>query len=264
MKPRSILILLLVLAVAGVCVRLGFWQVARWREKRAMNVAMAAALRAPAIDLAFHFDHLAHLHGRRVRAQGRYDEAHQILLQARSHQGSPGVEVVTPLLFEGESTAVLVDRGWLYAADAATADPLECPEPGTRSVVGIVDSVRAGAGGRPIRELPRLLPELSGRSAAAVATPDSSTLYSARWLDRDSLQQRLPYVLLPIVIRQLPGPDVPDRPARRVPAPLNEMTHISYAIQWFLFAVIALVGSLALARSRSRRSIAPPFPGPRE
>ena len=56
----------------------------------------------------------------------------------------------------------------------------EFPEPGKLWVVGIAASIRAGAGGWPIRVLPRLLPEVSGGHAAP-ATPDSSILYSARW-----------------------------------------------------------------------------------
>jgi cytochrome oxidase assembly protein ShyY1 len=48
-----------------------------------------------------------------------------------------------------------------------------------------------------------------------------------------------------LLASQRPAVDEP------VPAPLPELTegpHRSYAIQWFLFAAIALVGSVLLAR----------------
>src|SRR5690606_11339868 len=50
---------------------------------------------------------------KRVTARGRYDSAHQILLDNMpSAMGQPGYRVVTP--FELDSGAViLVDRGWL-------------------------------------------------------------------------------------------------------------------------------------------------------
>jgi cytochrome oxidase assembly protein ShyY1 len=41
-------------------------------------------------------------------------------------------------------------------------------------------------------------------------------------------------------------------PRRSLPRPYNELTHLSYAVQWFLFAGILLGGSAALAWSRRR------------
>ena len=234
MKIRSLVVSVAVVAAAAVCVRLGFWQVSRWHEKRALNVALRAALAARPVSIQVAPASLDSLRGRMVEARGRYDETRQVLLGARANAGSPGVDVVTPLVLSGGSSAVLVDRGWLYAADAATAHPEDCSEPGDRSVLGLADALRRGAGGAPIRRL----------------AADSATLYSARWLDLDSLAGRFPYALAPFVIRQLPGPGLPEKPLRRRPQPLNEAMHASYAVQWFLFAAILLIGSAALAWSR--------------
>jgi surfeit locus 1 family protein len=233
MKPRTAIGALLVLAVAATCVRLGFWQLARLEEKRAANASLAAAMSAPPILVSGPTKES--VVNRRVSVRGSYDESIYVVLVARAHDGAPGVELVTPLVIEGESTAVLVDRGWIYAADAATAAPRTVAEPGVHDVVGIAESMRHGAGGAPLR-----------------VTPDSGVVYSARWLDLDSLQARVPWRLLPFALRQLPGPGVPDRPLRRPPQPMSEFTHVSYAIQWFLFAAILLVGSIFLARSRRR------------
>ena len=53
---------------------------------------------------------------------------------------------------------------------------------------------------------------------------------------------------LPFVI-QLAGPDPATRLPRRWPAPaFDNGPHLSYAIQWFSFAVIALVGTAVLIR----------------
>ena len=244
MKPRSIVLLLAVLAVAALCVRLGFWQVSRWHEKRALNVALRAALAAPPVPVESGAVPLDSVRGRKVVVRGRYDETRQVLLSARASAGSPGVDVVTPLVLAGGTTVILVDRGWLYAPDAATAQPEACSEPGDRVVLGFAEPLRRGAGGAPIRRL----------------ASDSTTLYSARWLDLDSLAGRFPYSLAPYAIRQLPGPGLPDKPLRRAPLSLNEVMHASYAIQWFLFAAILLGGSAALAWSRrgGRASVLPP------
>ena len=79
-------------------------------------------------------------------------------------------------------------------------------------------------------------------------------------VDPAALGDSLPYPLLPFVLQQLPA-DTPDAggaggAAPRVyrwPAPeLSDGPHLSYAIQWVSFAVIIVVGSVALARQRAR------------
>ena len=235
MKPRTIIVLIVVLGMASICVRLGFWQISRWHEKQAMNAKLHVEMASEAVPMRGGMS-FESARDRKLETRGRYDESRQVLLSARTNSGAPGVEVITPLITES-GKAVLVDRGWLYSADAANAHPEEYPEPGERAVIGMVEPFRHGAGGPPIRELP----------------PSSITRYSTRWLDQDSLSRRFPYPLEAFVLRQLPGPGVPVKPLRRAPHAYDEFMHVSYAIQWFLFAAIILGGSATLAWSRRRR-----------
>ncbi len=249
MKPRAVLAALLVIVVASVCVSLGLWQLRRLAEKRGLNASLHAALRAPAVPLGDTFLPLDAVRDRRVTARGRYDETRQVVLAGRVRGGSPGVHVVTPLVLADSATAVLVDRGWLYAGDAATARPQEHPEPGERTVLGLAQALARGVGDRSPVSL----------------EADTVTLWSARRLDLDSLAARFPYALAPYVLRQLPGAGVPAIPAREAPLPYDEMRHLSYAVQWFLFATILVVGSLILTRRRRPRADddldIPPVPG---
>ncbi|MBI5711545.1 MAG: SURF1 family protein [Candidatus Eisenbacteria bacterium] len=241
MKPRSLAVAAAVLLVAAVCVRLGFWQLSRRHEKQRLNRSQAAALAAAPLRLGSAAAPLDSVRDRRVELTGRFDERRQVVLAGRAHAGSPGVEVVTPLLL-ADGSAVLVDRGWLYAGDAATARPQQFPEPGERAVTGFARPLERGAGGAPWRRLPADLLEL----------------WSARALDPDSLAARFPYALAPWFVRELPGPGVPGRPLRTPPRKLDEFMHLSYAIQWFVFAAILLGGSLAVARARRRRGAGAP------
>ncbi len=235
MSGRSLMGGLAVVAVAAVCVRLGFWQISRLHEKQRLNAEQSAALASPPIAMGGQPVSLAAIMGRRVRLRGRFDESRQILLGGRPHDGAPGVRVVTPLLLAGGG-AVLVDRGWLYAPDAATARPQDHPEPGERDVTGLVEPLaRSGRGAS--------LTRLGGAGAV---------VWSARSLDPDSLGPHFPYPLAGYVVRELPGPGVPAQPLRLPPRPYDEWMHVSYAIQWFLFAAILTGGSLAVARSRAR------------
>jgi surfeit locus 1 family protein len=244
MKLGSVLVTLGVLAGAALCVRLGFWQLSRLHEKQALNAALSAAESGPVLIVDGEPPPAERTRHRVLEVTGRFDEGHQFLLSGRAHDGTPGVEVVTPLQVAGSPTAVLVNRGWLPAADAATARPQEYPEPAERVVRGLAEELRHGAGGPPVRTL----------------ASDSVTLWSVRWLDADSVAPRLPYAVAGYALREFPGPGVPERPRRTRPRPYNEMMHISYAVQWFLFATIMLGGSAALAWSRRRRGAAPPGP----
>jgi len=235
-KPGTLLAAALVLAGAGVCARLGVWQLHRLDEKRRLNAVLRAALAAPPLDLGPRAEGLAGAIGRRVQLRGRFDESRQVLLGNRAHGGSPGVEVVTPLVLADGRTAVLVERGWLYAPDAATARPQDDPEPGEVAIVGLPVAIPRGAGGPAWRLLSGSPP----------------VLWSARTLDLDSLASRLPYALAPQALRRLPGPGVPPRPVCAAPQPLDEWMHVSYAAQWFLFGSILIGGSAALAWSRRR------------
>ena len=132
-------------------------------------------------------------------------------------QGTPGVRVVTPLLLGVGGPAVLVDRGFLPAPDAVTVDPRGSEEPGEVTVRGIALPVPAGPGD-PI--------EHGGRT-------------TWRRMDLSAFRARLPYDMLPIYIKQSPDSALPSFPRRLAPPPVDDGPHLSYAVQWFLFAGLA-------------------------
>ncbi len=238
MKAGAVLVGLVVLAGSAACVRLGLWQTSRLEQKRALNAARARALEAPPLDGTGVLPALEALRGRRVRVRGHYDETRQILLRGREEGGLAGVEVVTPLERGDGGEAVLVNRGWLAAEDAATARPQDHPEPGEHEIVGVAEPLESRTGGPPLRRI----------------AMDEVTVWSAAELNRDSLGALFPYRLAPFVVRELPGAGVPSAPRRSNPPPLDESMHLGYAVQWFSFAAILIGGSLGLVGSRRRRA----------
>jgi surfeit locus 1 family protein len=224
--------------IAALCVRLGFWQVERLGDRRAMNRAALAARAKPALDLRASAARTAEeLSDRWVAARGVYDREHEIVLRGEAFQGTPGVLLVTPLVLVGSDTAVLVLRGFVPAPDAVRADTDSLEEPGTVRVRGLATPIGSGAG-QPL--------EHAGRTTWAR-------------LDLDALRARLPYPLLPVVVRQTPDSSLPRSP-RRLPAPeLDDGSHLNYAIQWFLFAGMAVAFAvLVVGRTRSAREGPPP------
>jgi surfeit locus 1 family protein len=212
-----------------VCAKLGFWQMGRLRERRAANLAALEARSAPRIRLDGATRITADLDGREVSATGRYDHEHDMVLRGRAYGGSPGVEVVTPLVLPGERTAILVNRGFLPSPDAVTVQTDSVREFGRVRVRGTALSVPSG-GGAPL--------ERGGHTTWAR-------------LDREALSAILPYRIAPVYIRQSPDTALPAFPRRLGPLPIDDGPHLSYAIQWFAFGAMALIFGGVILRSKS-------------
>lgn len=230
MRSRLLLIAAFVV-VALVCIRLGFWQAHRLRERRAVNAVALAARSQPVVTLGeAGWD--TTLVDRRVRIRGRYDHAHDIVLRGRQHGGVPGVEIVSPLLAEHGDRAVLVNRGFVPSPDAVTVASDSLREPGVVTVEGVALPFGSGSGG-PLQH--------GGRTTWAR-------------LDREGLRRQLPYPLYPLYVRQVPDSTLPRFPRRLEPPALDDGPHLSYAIQWFSFGLIALIFAGVIARRREPSS----------
>lgn len=228
MSSRARLVLIACFTMAAlVFARLGLWQVSRLRERRAANVVALQARSAPRIRLDGATPITAELNGREVSATGRYDQDHDLVLRARAYGGVPGVEVVTPLVLEGGRIAVLVNRGFLPTPDAVTVQTDSVREFGRVRVNGTALNIPSG-GGAPL--------ERSGHTTWAR-------------LDRDALAARLPYSIAPVYIRQSPDSALPPFPRRLDPLPIDDGPHLSYAIQWFSFALMAIVFGVVILKT---------------
>jgi surfeit locus 1 family protein len=213
---------LVVLIVAATCVRLGFWQLHRLAERRARNAVVAARLATPPATLASVGQDTAGLAFRHAAARGRYDNDHSIVWAGRSFQGDPGVYVLTPLLL-ADGGALLVNRGWLPSPDAATVDLAPYRVDSLVSVTGIlVPFPPASSGADTLRRRVRY------------------------HIDHTGVAASLPYPVEPLLLQLTPGADARARPRPLPPPALDEGPHFSYAVQWFSFALIGIVGWLAL------------------
>lgn len=237
---------LLAFAVAAVCVRLGFWQLERRAERAAGNARLEARLAEEPVALAAPPRDTTGLLYRLVTVSGRWDAARSIILPGRALRGAPGVHVVTPLLLADDG-AVLVNRGWLPSPDAASADLSGLDEPSPVSIAGL--ALPFPGAGFPAPE-----------SHAGTAHTDADS-FRIVWYapDEAALRGQFPYALGAVLVQALPGADAPAFPERIGPPPLDPGPHLSYAIQWFAFACIAIGGwFLLLLKGRGEK----PGPGP--
>jgi len=224
---------LLVILAAGVFTRLGIWQLARLQQRRAFNSHYAEIRALPPLDLPAQAD-LSSMEYRRARAQGTYVFADQVALRNQYNGDEYGYHLLTPLLLAG-GEALLVDRGWIPAAENfGPASWSAYDEPGEVRVSGII---RLGGADSAFA-----LPE-------PTLGPDQSRRDLWNTVNLDGLSVQLPYRLLPAYI-QLDAdeartqPPIPYQPA----LDLGEGPHLSYALQWFSFALLSGAGYFVYVR----------------
>lgn len=232
---------LVIVVVAAVCVRLGFWQLDRRGQRLDRNAAIAERMAAPPADLTVMPLDTAGLVHRAATVSGTYDHDRSLILGARSHRGVPGVYLLTPLhLGDG---AILVNRGWVPSPDAATVDFTALHRPPAATVAGVLMA---------FPDVPRT---------------ETGDTFRTRWfrLNGEAIRAQYPYDMAPLYLQEM-GPRPADtspttalHPVPLDPPALDGGPHLSYAIQWFGFAAVFLIGGIALATApdrgrRARRS----------
>lgn len=231
LRPLEYALVVLSIVIAVVCIRLGFWQLSRLHQRRAYNAIVAARLSEPPVSLSQLPRDTASQHYRRVTVAGIYDYTRQIVLTSRTRNGSPGVNLITPVRVPGSDTAILVNRGWIYAPDGTTADEAPWREADSVHAVGYVAP-------------------FSIRGVGRAQSPSHPRGY--RWLDTIITKRTFPYPVYPFLVVLQGDINVRGGILPRVEAPpLDEGPHRSYAIQWFAFAIIAIVGITFFVRRGS-------------
>ena len=228
--------LIVFVAILGtVFVNLGDWQLRRLDERRERNATIVANENQPVrpFDEVFNHPLVPRDEWQRVEARGNFDGDHQFVVRYRSLGDAPSYSVVTPL--RTPAGTLLVNRG-LIPLPSGNRVPRTGPAPPTGTVT-VVGHVRLNEEGR--------------RSAV---TPANG---SVRYINSDALATALPYPVVNGYIGAL-SVDPPQsggfQPA--TPPELSDGPHFWYAVQWFLFAALAVLGIFVFIRGdlRARRA----------
>lgn len=118
---------------------LGFWQIDRAEQKRALIEKQNARrnerpIRLPAKEINFE-----EYRYKPVIVQGKYDSEHQFLVDNRVVGGKAGFYVLAPFRISHRQRAVLVNRGWIPAGSDRSILPNVDIENPTATVTGIID-----------------------------------------------------------------------------------------------------------------------------
>lgn len=228
---RVAAVLAVAVVVAATCVGLGLWQLRRLDERRALNAEILDRRSARPITIEGASGSAVAEPYRPAAAQGTYDVEHEVLVYGRSLDGEAGSHVVTPLLLS-RGGAILVVRGWVPFAMQSAPVPEAAPPANQVDVKGF----------------------LAPDEGDGTVPPDADGI--VRLLDVRGIASSLPYDVFPLPL-QLAEQTPPQPGSLPIPVPVPELSegpHLSYAIQWFSFAVVALVGGAILVR-RDRRAV---------
>jgi surfeit locus 1 family protein len=237
--PRWITAHLGVLVIAVVFISLGFWQLGRLEERQLENAVAMSRYQSPPEDLdvllAGAGDDYESLRYRRATVSGTYEVSGEILTRNQVYQDQAGFHVVDPL-FKPDGGAVLVNRGWVpLALDSPPIEPA-LPPGGEVSIVGWIN---------PSQTRPALGP---------VDPPEGNVSILNR-IDIARIQKQVGEQLDPVyLVLQGTGNQLPVA----LPPPVfdNDGNHLAYAIQWFGFALIGLVGyGFLIRKSLSKKQL---------
>jgi cytochrome oxidase assembly protein ShyY1 len=166
-----------------------------------------------------------------VLVRGEYAPEDQMLVRTRPRGGQVGFEVLVPLRSDTGFT-VVVNRGWIPTGESSDF-PDVVPEAPTGEV-SVVARIKPGE------------PTLRGRGAPEGQLPS---------IDLGAMENAVGYDLetgfFLLLDSETPQSAVVPLPSLR--PVLDEGPHLSYTLQWFVFALLALIAFVALLRQEARQ-----------
>lgn len=236
---RHLFTLIATIIFTTLFIGLGVWQLQRAHDQALHTQLLLDNGRQQPLTVG-KLDHLHDPSGLPVRVTGRFDNAHSFLLDNRFQHNQLGYDVITPFQ-TNHGQWLLVNRGWQPLSTART--PLQ-PTP---SIAG--DVTLKGISYRP-----------AGNFFLAAPADDPIAPWPRHMagVDLQWASKQLGKSLVPFTLRlDKQQTFTENTPFLRHWQPATRMTatrHRAYAVQWFIFAAIALGVYLVLTWRRLRRS----------
>lgn len=219
------------------CVWLGNWQFDRRDEARAEIARIDRNYDAAAVPLAnalsdrsvFNEDEHKWL---TVEMTGTYGD-NPVLARNRPGPDGVGANIIVPLHLKGGGV-FFVDRGWVLAGGSELEEALQTiPEPAEGEVT-VTARLRASE------------PEIAGRTSAGRSVASINLDEIARITETSKDAYTGAYGMLVSEKPDAPHGVLPSKPER------DEGPHLSYALQWYVFILIAAIGVAYAARQEYR------------
>ena len=214
---------LVVTVLILLLINLGIWQLGRATEKRAANAASIAKESAAPVLLKNLIDPLQNIpaNGLKVKLRGEYIQQKHLLVENKSFMGRPGIEVISVFKLADRNYYVLVSRGW---SEHDTKESFEVAD-GTVEIIATI-------------AVPDRKPFLNPVNLKGEMWPIRLHHFDMRSVEGLFKDPLFPYVLR--LETEQTGLLTRHWPKKY----LNPENNISYALQWFGMALLALVITL--------------------
>ena len=222
----------LIVATLALLISLGFWQLDRADEKRAIEDKIAIANSAN-VELVVSTELLKDKEYYHVRLQGSYVDDKQFIYDNQIVDQISGYYVLTPFVLNGDSKTVLINRGFI--AWNGRRDKLADID-----VEGEITEVKVQIS-KPVKRMELKASEITGEFPVLIQALDLDAMSAIASIDFVSVVGLL-------------SPESSNGFVRRwEPYTGSIERHVGYAIQWFLMAlVLAFIGiRLALKQRRN-------------
>ena len=202
-------------------VSLGFWQLARAKEKEILQDQFAVRLKTPPVTInQLPTDSTIRYHP--VMVTGHYDNTHNILLDNKIHNHHIGYEVLTAFIPDNHPRVVLINRGWIPAGSQRNKLPTLPPATATTLTGYVYVPI-----GKPFT--------LGKLTETTIQWP-----LRMQALNLDAISTHLALPIFPWVV--LLSPNAPDGFIRDwKPINMPSSKHLGYAVQWFSFAAVLIL-----------------------
>ena len=222
----------LIVATLALLISLGFWQLDRADEKRAIEDKIAIANSAN-VELVVSTELLKDKEYYHVRLQGSYVDDKQFIYDNQIVDQISGYYVLTPFVLNGDSKTVLINRGFI--AWNGRRDKLADID-----VEGEITEIKVQIS-KPVKRMELKASEITGKFPVLIQALDLDAMSAIASIDFVSVVGLL-------------SPESSNGFVRRwEPYTGSIERHIGYAIQWFLMAfVLAFIGiRLALKQRKN-------------
>jgi surfeit locus 1 family protein len=210
------------ICLLSLLIALGIWQLGRSEEKREFlkqqeQGSASSEIILLSTDIEANVETLRY---KNAQVTGHYDQTHQFLIDNQISAGKAGYFVLTPFILQGETKAVLINRGWV----PLNQDRSVLPDVQIKKEQTVVT-------GR-INRFPSV-----GIKLAGAEIPTDSWPSVIQVVDSEILAKKLAYPLFPFQIElDKDRPEGFKREWQTTSIMLPEQ-HIAYAIQWFALAI---------------------------
>ena len=232
MKPRFFIPAFLIIATLALLISLGFWQLDRADEKRAIEGQIANAS-ANSVELITDVDLLVGKEYYHVRLQGSYIKDKQFIYDNQIVDQISGYYVLTPFILKGDTKVILINRGFI-------------PWNGRRDQIANIDIGAKITGvkvqiSKPVKRIELKTSQIKQDFPVLIQALDLDEMSAIASLDFASIVGLL-------------SPESENGFVRKwEPYTGSIERHIGYAIQWFLMALVLSIIGVRLALKQRKK-----------